>query len=138
LLAATVFVSGAGIPMLYAVFCYNNENVTNTWSKEEDERVMRDMAAVERKYAEAGKLGPIARLMPTSTATTLRHTHSETMVLDGPFAETKEQLLGFFVIDSASLDEALEFARDLGNANPSAGSYEIRPLAIYKPSELAS
>ncbi|WP_077962623.1 YciI family protein [Ensifer adhaerens] len=124
--------------MLYAVFCYNNENVTNTWSKEEDERVMRDMAAVERKYAEAGKLGPIARLMPTISATTLRHSHAETIITDGPFAETKEQLLGFFVIDCVSLDEALEFARDLGTANPSAGSYEIRPLAIYKPSELAS
>ncbi|KRD73108.1 YciI family protein [Ensifer sp. ENS10] len=124
--------------MLYAVFCYNNENVTSEWSKEQDDKVMRDLAAVQSKYAEAGKLGPVARLMPTTTATTLRHTHSETIVTDGPFAETKEQLLGFYVVDCASMDEALEFARDLSSANPAAGSYEIRPLAIYKPSELAS
>ena len=124
--------------MLYAVFCYNNENVTSEWSKEQDEKVMRDLAAVQSKYAEAGKLGPVARLMPTTTATTLRHTHSETIVTDGPFAETKEQLLGFYVVDCASVDEALEFARDLSSANPAAGSYEIRPLAIYKPSERAS
>ena len=124
--------------MLYAEFCYNNENVTSEWSKEQDDKVMRDLAAVQSKYAEAGKLGPVARLMPTTTATTLRHTHSETIVTDGPFAETKEQLLGFYVVDCASMDEALEFARDLSSANPAAGSYEIRPLAIYKPSELAS
>ena len=124
--------------MLYAVFCYNNEDVTSTWSKEQDEKVMGDLAAVQSKYASAGKLGPVARLLPTTTATTLRHTHSETFVVDGPFAETKEQLLGFYVVDCASVEEALDFARDLSSANPAAGSYEIRPLALYKPSELAS
>ncbi len=122
--------------MLYAVLCYNDESVTCTWSKEEDDRVMRDLTAVQRKYVEAGKLGPVARLLPTTAATTLRHGIGETIVIDGPFAETKEQLLGFYLIDCASLDEALGFARDLSSANPSAGSYEIRPLALYKPGEL--
>lgn len=124
--------------MLYAVFCYNQEDVTANWSKEEDDKVMRDLVAVQRKYSDAGKLGPVARLLPTTAATTLRHTASETVVIDGPFAETKEQLLGFYVVDCASLDEALDFARELSAANPAAGSYEIRPLAIYKPSELPS
>ncbi|MCK3776129.1 YciI family protein [Ensifer sesbaniae] len=124
--------------MLYAVFCYNQEDVTSAWSKEQDEKVMRDLAAVQSKYAEAGRLGPVARLQPTAAAMTLRHSHRETIVTDGPFAETKEQLLGFYVVDCASLDEALDFARDLSAANPAAGSYEIRPLALYKPSELAS
>lgn len=124
--------------MLYAVFCYNNEDVTSAWSKEEDEKVMRDLTAVQHKYVGAGKLGPVARLLPTTAATTLRHSQSETIVIDGPFAETKEQLLGFYVVDFASLDEALDFARDLSSANPAAGSYEVRPIAIYKPSELAS
>lgn len=124
--------------MLYAVFCYNNEDVTSAWSKEEDEKVMRALAAVQNKYVEAGKLGPVARLLPTTAATTLRHSQIETIVIDGPFAETKEQLLGFYVVDFASLDEALDFARDLSAANPAAGSYEVRPIAIYKPSELAS
>jgi len=54
------------------------------------------------------------------------------MVLDGPFAETKEQLLGFYVMDCASEDAALEAARDLRRANPSA-VYEIRPILVYLP-----
>ncbi|APG83167.1 YciI family protein [Sinorhizobium americanum] len=123
--------------MLYAVLCYNTEDVTSAWTKEEDDQVMRDLTAVQRKYVEAGKLGPVARLLPTTAATTLRHRPGETVVMDGPFAETKEQLLGFYLIDCVSLDEALDFARELSAANPAAGSYEIRPLSLYKPSELA-
>ena len=53
-------------------------------------------------------------------------------MLDGPFAETKEQLLGFYVVDCDSLDGALEVARDLGKANP-GGSYEIRPIMMFDP-----
>jgi hypothetical protein len=73
--------------------------------------------------------------MPTTTATTLRKDQDPPLVLDGPFAETKEQLLGFYVVDCANLDEALEIARDLGKANP-GGAYEIRPLA--RPAENAA
>ncbi|OAP41290.1 hypothetical protein AU381_05290 [Sinorhizobium glycinis] len=123
--------------MLYAVLCYNSEDVTSAWTKEQDDKVMRDLTSVQRKYVEAGKLGPVARLLPTTAATTLRHRPGETVVIDGPFAETKEQLLGFYLIDCTSLDEALEFARELSGANPAAGSYEIRPLSLYKPGELA-
>ena len=54
------------------------------------------------------------------------------LVIDGPFAETKEQLLGFYVIDVADLDEALEVARELAAANP-GGAYELRPIALYNP-----
>ena len=49
------------------------------------------------------------------------------VVIDGPYAETKEQLLGFYVVDCENLDEALDVARDLGKANP-GGAYEIRPV----------
>jgi hypothetical protein len=54
-------------------------------------------------------------------------------VKDGPFAETKEQLLGFYVVDVAGMDEALGVARDLSEANPGLGCYEIRPLKLYLP-----
>ena len=54
------------------------------------------------------------------------------VVIDGPFAETKEQLLGFYVVDCASEDAAIEAARDLRRANPSA-VYEIRPVSLYLP-----
>jgi hypothetical protein len=66
--------------------------------------------------------------MPTSAATTLNKTKD--MVIDGPFAETKEQLLGLYLIDVANLDEALVFARELGAVNP-GGSYEIRPVLLF-------
>ncbi len=54
------------------------------------------------------------------------------MVIDGPYAETKEQLLGFYVVDCKNLDEALDVARDLGAANP-GGAYEIRPVGVLNP-----
>ena len=54
----------------------------------------------------------------------------EPMVLDGPFAETKEQLLGFYVIDCDDLEGALAVARDLAVANPGTGAFEIRPLML--------
>src|SRR5215510_83301 len=99
--------------MLYAILCYNDENVVGSWSKEEDDAVMAKLAVVNQKYAKAGKLGPVARLLPTTAATTLRKGRDEPLVIDGPFAETNEQLLGFFIVDCASLEEALETTRDL-------------------------
>jgi hypothetical protein len=123
-------------PMLYAILCYNDENAVGAWSAEEDAIVMRDLAAVQEKLAKAGKLGPVARLLPTTSATTPRKGAGEPLVIDGPFAETKEQFLGFFVVDCMSLEEAIDAARDLARANPGMGSYEIRPIALYKPSEL--
>jgi len=82
--------------------------------------------------ARNGKLGPAVRLMPTTAATTIRKDQDPPLVIDGPFAETKEQLLGFYVVDCATLDEAVEFARDLARANP-GGAYEIRPVRLYLP-----
>jgi hypothetical protein len=74
------------------------------------------------------------RLLPTTAATTLRK-EDPPLVLDGPFAETKEQLLGFYVVDCKNLDEALDVARDLGKANP-GGAYEIRPVGHFTPGDL--
>jgi hypothetical protein len=121
--------------MLYAVLCYNSEETVFSWSKQEEEAVMGRLIAAQEKMARAGKLGPVARLMPTTTATTLRKDREPPLVIDGPFAETKEQLLGFYVVDCESLDEALDFAKELGKANP-GGSYEIRPMAVFRPGTL--
>jgi hypothetical protein len=116
--------------MLYAVLCYNVEVVVGSWSKEEDDLVMQRLMAVEEGLAAEGRLGPVARLMPTTTATTLRKTADEPLVIDGPFAETKEALLGFYVIDCENLEAALAVVRDLAVANPGQGAYEIRPLML--------
>ena len=119
--------------MLYAILCYNSEDVVTSWSKEEDDAVMAKLAVVEKKLAQQGRLGPVARLLPTTAATTLRKGRDEPLIVDGPFAETKEQLLGFFIVDCASLEEALDTARDLARANPGTGAYEIRPVALFRP-----
>lgn len=114
--------------MLYSILCYHDEEITSAWTEEEDAAVIERLKAVNRKWAK--NLKPIVRLMPTSAATTLRK--SENIVLDGPFAETKEQLLGFYVIDVENLDVAIQIARDMTEANP-GGAYELRPIALYYP-----
>lgn len=122
--------------MLYAILCYNDENAVATWTKEEDDAVMERLGKVEDKMKAKGKLGPVARLLPTTSATTLRKNSGEPIIIDGPFAETKEQFLGFYTVDCDSLDEAIQFAKDLAVANPGLGAYEIRPVAVFHPSEL--
>jgi hypothetical protein len=124
--------------MLYAILCYNDEDTVFAWSKDEEQATMERLLAVQAPLSEAGKLGPVARLMPTTAATTLRKGKNEPFVIDGPFAETKEQLLGFYVIDFDSLDEAIEFSKKLAIANPGAGSYEIRPLYVFRPGMIAT
>lgn len=119
--------------MLYAVLCYDAESEVCAWSKELDEKVMADLGAVNQRYAEAGKLGPVARLMPTTAAVTVRKGPTDNIVMDGPFAETKEQFLGFFVLEAETLEEAIQFARELSAANPAHGTYEIRPLQFFNP-----
>jgi hypothetical protein len=122
--------------MLYAILCYHDEAVTTCWSKEHEAKVMTDLGVVQERLARNGKLGPVARLMPTTAATTLRKDSEPGVVMDGPFAETKEQLLGFYLIDGESLEDVLEIARDLGKANP-GGAYEIRPLMMFTPGSAA-
>ena len=122
--------------MFYAILCYHNEAETTSWSKEKDAAVMSKLHAVQDKLRKDRRLGPVARLMPTSAATTLKKDREPAVVLDGPFAETKEQLLGFYLVDCETRDDALEVARELGKANP-GGSYEIRPVATYMPNNAA-
>jgi hypothetical protein len=117
--------------MLYAILCYHDEDLVGSWSKEHDADVMAKLAVVQEKLTEQGRLGPVARLLPTTAATTLRK-ENPPLVLDGPYAETKEQLLGFYIVDCKNLDEAVEVARDLGAANP-GGAYEIRPVGLFVP-----
>lgn len=119
--------------MLYAILCYNNEDVVCAWSKEQDDEVMERLGVVTGKLREQGRLGPVARLLPTTAATTLRKAKDEPFVIDGPFAETKEQLLGFYVVECETLDDAVDVARDLADANPGIGSYELRPIGAFFP-----
>ena len=124
--------------MHYAILCYDSEAVVGSWTKEEDDALMARQAVVEKKLAAEGKLGPVVRLMPTTTATTLRK-GTEPLIIDGPFAETKEQLLGFFIVDCASLEEAIDTARLLAQTYANGmGAYEIRPIASFDPGSFAT
>ena len=119
--------------MLYAILCYHDEAAVGSLTKEEDDALMANLEVVRRQLQD--KLRPVARLMPTTAATTVR-AGAEPLVIDGPFAETKEQLLGFYVIDCASLEEAIEAARLLLEPRMAAGlmsTLEIRPISVFIP-----
>lgn len=123
--------------MLYAILCYDNEDVVCSWTQEEDDRVIARLGVVQEQLAKEGRLGPVARLMPTTAATTIRK-GKEAVVLDGPFAETKEALLGFYIVDCESLDQAIATAKELGVASSSAGAFEVRPLRLFRPGSLTT
>jgi hypothetical protein len=118
--------------MLYAILCYNDEDTVFSWTKAEDDAVMARLDVVHRKLAGQGRMGPALRLLPTTAATSVRK-GDEPLVLDGPFVETKEQLLGFYVVDCANLEEAIETVKELSEANPGAGGYELRPVRLFLP-----
>jgi hypothetical protein len=117
--------------MLYAILAYHVEAHVRSWTAAEDAALMADLNRVHDRLTKEGQLGPAARLDATRKAHTLRGP-GDGLLLDGPFAETKEQLLGFYVLDCASQAAAIEAARDLHHVNPSA-VYEIRPISLYLP-----
>jgi hypothetical protein len=121
--------------MLYALLCCHDEAVVSSWTKEEDDAVLAKRHRVTERLAAKGKLGPALRLMPTTAATTVRM-GGEPVILDGPFAETKEALLGFYLIDCDSLDEAIETAKDIGRDEKVV--FEIRPVKLFLPNGIAS
>ncbi len=122
--------------MLYMLLCYNNETEVLGWTQEQDDAVMGRLAVVHDRLVAEGKLGPSGRLQGTSSAKTLVKTEAP-FVVDGPYAETKEQFLGFYVLDVADMDEALGVARELGVANP-GGAYEVRPMRLFLPGAIAA
>jgi hypothetical protein len=115
--------------MFYCILCYNHESEIEAWTRAKEAAVMARREVVANRLAAQGRLGPVGRLMPTTTAMTIR-AGREPLVLDGPFAETKEQLLGFYLVDCKSLDEAIDVARGLVG---DTGALEVRPLATFYP-----
>jgi len=118
--------------MLYVLLCYAREDEIMALSQDQDDALMAEHARSAAPLLAQGKLGPTARLLPTSTATTLRRGAGPT-TLDGPFSETKEQLLGFYVVDCETLEEALELGRPF--VHPS-GAIEVRPVMQFEPGTL--
>jgi hypothetical protein len=114
--------------MPYAILAYHEEAVVMSWTSEQDAALMGKLLKAHERINKNGGLGPTARLGGTGRALTLR----KGAVTDGPFAETKEQLLGFYVLDCADQDAAVAAARELQNVNPGA-VYEIREIRRYIP-----
>ena len=117
--------------MLYAILAYHEEEAIAAMTPTEDAALMENLLKTHDKINETGRLGPAARLDFARTAFTLRGS-GDGMVIDGPFAETKEQLLGFYVLECESDEAAIAAARDLRRVNTSA-VYEIRPISFYVP-----
>ena len=117
--------------MLYAILAYHVEAEVTSWTQAQDAAVMAGLGEAHTRINQTGKLGPAARLGATQKALTLRGPGAGT-VLDGPFAETKEQLLGFYIVDVDDEEAAVAAARELRTANPTA-VYEIRPIALFLP-----
>ena len=113
--------------MLYAILCYDSEDVVGAWSKEEEAAVMARLAVVQEKLAKQGRLGPVARLLPTTAATTIRKGR-EPLVIDGPFAETKELVAGYWILQCKSLAEAVEWIKRCPNPHMVDSEIEIRQL----------
>jgi len=113
--------------MLYAILAYHDEADVKGMTETEDGALMDRLMQVHGRLE--GRLGPAARLGATDLATVVR---GKGLVTDGPFAETKEAILGFYVIDCADQAHAIAAAEDLKSANPNA-IYEIRPIVTFVP-----
>ena len=123
--------------MLYCVLCYSPEGVVTGMSKAQDDALMAQLEIVHKDLLAEGVLRERGRLMPTTAATTVR-VNADATVLDGPFAETKEQLLGFYILDCKTLEEAIDATQRLVGPRWDAvggGSMEIRPFRTFYPAE---
>ena len=117
--------------MLYAILAFHDENEVASWTPQEDAALMVDLNKVHERLLQRGQIGPAARLGATKGACVLRGPGAGTVV-DGPFTESKEALLGFYVLDCADRDAAISAARELLRVNPGA-IYEIRAIRLYRP-----
>ena len=115
--------------MKYALTIYGDEAERENATPEQMQDVSQAYGAVTQEMQDNGVLVAGEGLYPTPTATTLRVREGDRQVTDGPFAETKEQLGGFYVLDVKDLDEAIEWAAKIPGAQ--LGSVEIRPVMVF-------
>jgi hypothetical protein len=112
--------------MQYLLMIYSNEAGMQAASKEQIGQISAAYASYTEAMQKAGVIRGGERLRPTSEATTVRVKNGKTDVLDGPYADTKEQLGGFYLIDVPDLDAALSWAARCPGA--AAGTMEVRPI----------
>ncbi len=112
--------------MRYALLIYASEQDWATQSEEESQAVNQEYMAFTKDIIDRGLMKGGEALQGTATATTVRVRDGETLTTDGPFAETKDQLGGFYLVDCKDLDEAIEVAARIPDAR--RGSIEVRPI----------
>lgn len=115
--------------MQYLCLIYEAESSLPSRPQEEQEAIMGEYFAFTNDVRDSGKLVAGDALMPTETATTVRVRDGNTVTTDGPFAETKEQLGGYYLLDCADLDEAIALASKIPSAR--WGSIEVRPIMVF-------
>jgi hypothetical protein len=116
--------------MKYLLTIYTDESRYASMTPEDSGRLMAEYGAFGREAQEAGVLLGGEGLQPTATATTVRVRDGETLFTDGPFAETREQLGGYYLLECADLDEAARWAAKIPDAR--AGAVEVRPVMDYE------
>ena len=112
--------------MQYMLLIYDDEKLWAGLSEAERGSVMQEYFTFTQGLRDSGAYVDGAPLQPTSTATTVRLREGDQLVTDGPFAETKEQLGGFYLIEAESIDEAIAHAAKIPSAR--LGSIEVRPV----------
>lgn len=119
--------------MKYLALVYYNETIMQEMSQREWDALNQDCIACVADLTESGHFLDGAPLMSTDTAATLRVRNGKTMVTDGPFAETKEQLAGFYMLEARDLNEALRLAAKIPPAR--YGCVEVRPVRELRPQD---
>ncbi len=117
--------------MYYSALIYGVDGVFEKLPEDRQNAILEAHYEMQRVTQAEGKLGEVARLMGTSSAVTIRKKGDTIMVLDGPFAETKEQLLGFYMIEADTIEEATEIAKRLPL---DAACVEVRAVAWLRGS----
>jgi hypothetical protein len=112
--------------MRYVLLIYAREAEWEAKSPSEREAVMREHAQLDDELVRGRRWKACDALQPTRTATTVRVRDGKTLVTDGPFAETKEQLGGFYLVDARDLDDAIAIAARIPPAR--WGAIEVRPV----------
>jgi hypothetical protein len=123
--------------MRYMLLVYSKEQDMARMSQEENDKIVAGHWAVMEETAKRGIFRGAEPLKPTSTATTVRTQGGKPLITDGPFAETKEQLAGYYILDCKDLDEAIGWAAKIPTAcQGGEGCIEIRPIvAVPQPAQ---
>jgi len=115
--------------MQYLLMIYSNQAEVSKMDAATGQKMMEEYGAFTQSIVQSGNFKAGDRLQPTATATTVRVRDGKTLTTDGPFAETREQLGGYYLVEAKDLDAAIAIAARIPGAR--IGSIEVRPIWVY-------